>query len=421
VADAPEAILSERQRRWLDVLLPLATLAVALVVIDLLARLLAAFSDILLIFFLAWLLAFILSPLVTFLARIVPNLPRVVAVGAVYGALLAVLVALTLIIAATLARSVTALVTEIPAFQARLPETVASWQSAVDQIGLHVDLLALSRQLVAQVGNLATDVQGPLQALAFASVTIFGNTLFVIFLSLFIVAQRDSLEAFLIRLVPPAHAEEARLFETTVSRSFGGFLRGQAAIGALYGVWALLVHLVLGLAFAPASAAATALLMAIPFFGPYIAWAPPVLVALFSRPEALVPALVLMVIGWFIDQNIVVPRVMSGAVGVSPLVVLASVLIGAKVAGIPGVIFGLPVVGVISAFVSYYLDRSTLGPRSVAARAAQRVSAREGRPIRVPSPPSLTEVHARADLEGSPPATPRAGGSPRDRAPDEAS
>ena len=29
--------------------------------------------------------------------------------------------------------------------------------------------------------------------------------------------------------------------------------------------------------------------MAIPFFGPFVAWAPPVLVALLSKPEALLP------------------------------------------------------------------------------------------------------------------------------------
>ena len=402
MAETPEPVFTERERRWLDWLLPLATLAVALVAIDLLSKLLTSFSDILLIFFLAWLLAFILSPLVTFLERIVPNLPRVVAVGAVYGVLLAILIALTLVIAANLARSVAGLIVELPTFEARLPEILAFWQSAVDSLGLHLDLLGLSRQLIGQLGSFAVDVQGPLQGIAVASVGIFGNMVFVIFLSVFIVAQRDSLEAFLIRLIPPAYAEEARLFETSVSRSFGGFLRGQAAIGALYGAWALAVHIVLGLDFAPASAAASGALMAIPFFGPFVAWAPPVLVAVFAKPGVLLPTFALMGVGWFLVMNIATPKLMSGAVGVSPLVVLASVLIGAKVAGIPGIIFGLPVVAVVSAFFSYYLDRSALEPRTVAVRAAQRISAREGRPVRVPSPPSLTEVHARADLEAAP-------------------
>src|SRR5439155_10551213 len=181
---------------------------------------------------------------------------------------------------------------------------------------------------------------------------------------------------------------------------------GQAAIGALYGLWALGVHIVLGLDFAPASAAATGALMAIPFFGPMLAWAPVVLVAVFAKPGVVALAVVLMAVGWFLVMNIATPKLMSGAVGVSPLVVLASVLIGAKVAGIPGIIFGLPVAAVLSAFFSYYLDRSTLGPRTVAVRAAQRLSAREGRPVRVPSPPSLTEVHVRADLEDTPSGVP---------------
>ena len=402
MAEAPEAILTERQRRWLDVLLPLATLVVALVAIDLFSRLLASFADLLLIFFLAWLLAFILSPLVTFLERMVPNLPRVVAVGVVYGALLAMLVGLTLVVAANLASSVASLIAELPTLERRLPEIVAFWQSAIDGLGLHIDLLALSRQFIGQIGSFAVDIQGPLQGLAVASIGIFGNLMFVIFLSLFIVAERDSLEAFFIRLIPPAHADEARLFETSVSRSFGGFLRGQAAIGALYGLWALVVHLVLGLEFAPAAAAATTALMAIPFFGPMLSWVPTMLVAILARPDVFVQTAALMTVGWFLVMNIAVPKLMSGAVGVSPLVVLASVLVGAKVAGIPGIIFGLPVAAVLSAFFSYYLDRSAVGPRTVAARAAQRLSAREGRPVRVPSPPSLTEVHARADLEGTP-------------------
>jgi predicted PurR-regulated permease PerM len=420
VAETPEPVFTERERRWLDWLLPLATLAVALVAIDLISKLLTSFSDLLLIFFLAWLLAFILSPLVTFLERIVPNLPRAVAVAAVYGVLLAILIALTLVIAANLARSVANLITQLPTFEARLPEILAFWQSAVDGLGMHLDLVALARQLVGQLSSFAVDVQGPLQGIAVASVGIFGNMVFVIFLSLFIVAERDTLEAFLIRLIPPAYAEEARLFETSVSRSFGGFLRGQAAIGALYGVWALGVHIVLGLEFAPASAAATGALMAVPFFGPFLAWAPAVLVAVFAKPEVLLPTIALMGVGWFLVMNVATPRVMSGAVGVSPLVVLASVLIGAKVAGIPGIIFGLPFAAVLSAFFSYYLDRSALGPRTVAVRAAQRISAREGRPVRVPSPPSLTEVHARADLEAAPDEAAAAEAGPDDTGSDEA-
>ena len=124
--------------------------------------------------------------------------------------------------------------------------------------------------------------------------------------------------------------------------------------------------------------------MAIPFFGPFVAWAPPVVVALFFVPEALLPALILLMgIGWFVVMNILQPRLMQGAVGIHPIVVLGSVLIGLRIAGIPGAIFGIPIAAVLSAFFFQLLERGA-GDRSVAGRAAKRVGEREGRPVRKP-------------------------------------
>jgi hypothetical protein len=89
-------------------------------------------------------------------------------------------------------------------------------------------------------------------------------------------------------------------------------------------------------------------------------------------------------------MNIVQPRVMASAVGIHPVAVLVSVLIGLKVAGVAGAIFALPFAAVIAAFFHHFLDRSTAGPRDVTSRAARRVEEREGRHVRVPTPPPVT-------------------------------
>src|SRR5256885_13314125 len=89
--------LTERQRRWLDALLILATLAAAFVVIGFVQDLFFSFGDIVLVFFLAWLLAFILSPIVSALVRMVPRLPPVAAVVLVYAVLLGTLVVLAVL------------------------------------------------------------------------------------------------------------------------------------------------------------------------------------------------------------------------------------------------------------------------------------------------------------------------------------
>src|SRR6266498_3269017 len=112
------------------------------------------------------------------------------------------------------------------------------------------------------------------------------------------VVDRDQIVAFLFRLVPPNNVDDARLLQTSVSRSFGGFLRGQALMGVVYFLIALATDLLLGLPLAALSSVSAGILQAIPFFGPFVSWAPPVIVALVLQPGALLPTVVLMGIGW---------------------------------------------------------------------------------------------------------------------------
>ena len=62
-----------------------------------------------------------------------------------------------------------------------------------------------------------------------------------------------------------------------------------------------------------------------------------------------------MGVGWLIVMNVLQPRLMQEAVGIHPIVVLGSVLIGSKIAGITGAIFGIPIAAVLSAFFFHFL------------------------------------------------------------------
>jgi len=87
---------------------------------------------------------------------------------------------------------------------------------------------------------------------------------------------------------------------------------------------------------------------------------------------------------------------MASTVGIHPVVVLVSVLIGLRLQGFVGAIFAIPVAAVISAFFFHYLERSRGGPRDVTSRAARRLEEREGRPVRVPTPPAVSAPGAPA-------------------------
>jgi predicted PurR-regulated permease PerM len=379
--------LTTRKRRWVNALLVLGTIALGFVVVRFVADVFFFFGDIILVFFLAWLLAFILSPVVGRLLRTIPILSRVGAVVLVYSALLAGLIILVLLVADAMARSISDFIASVPSLRDDLPALLAPWQARLNELGLRqVDVVVQANSFVDNLNRYATELAGPLQSVAVASLGAMGNLLLVLILSLYIVIDSDRILSFLLRLVPPAYKEEARLLETSIAQSFGGFLRGQALLGLVYAGIAVLTSAVLGLAYLPVTSAAAGLLMGIPFFGPFVAWVPPVLVAIFTKPEATIPAIVIMGIGWIIVMNVLQPRLMEKAVGIHPIVVLGSVLVGSKVAGIPGAIFAIPIAAVISAFFFNYLGRvRNEGP--VTSRAARRLEVREGRRVRVPREP----------------------------------
>ncbi|CAN5727212.1 AI-2E family transporter [soil metagenome] len=384
-----EIQLPESERRWFHAALVLGTLVLAFVLLSQVAVLLVFFSDILLVVLLAWLLAFMIAPVVGAIMRAFPQAPRVGVVGAIYTALFLGLSWLTIVVAGSLAASIGNFVRELPGLQARLPELLEPVEGLLASLGFQIDIVTSARELLDNLGALGDDLVGPLTNLALAGLGIAANLLLVIFLSLFIVLDKDRIVAYLNRLVPPQHSETARLFETSVVSSFGGLIRGQAIQGLIYATVAVVTHLAFGLEFLPASAALVGVLQALPFFGPFLSWAPPVVVALLTKPEMVIPVLIVMGIGWFVVMNLVVPRLMAKTIGIHPVAVLIAVLVGLKVAGIAGAVFALPFAAIMAAFFHHFLARNANEPRDVASRAARRVGEREGRAVRVPKEPNV--------------------------------
>ncbi len=379
--------LSRRHARLLDLLLVLAVVGLGIVVVGMLGQIFFDFGDVILTFFLAWLLAFILSPIVRWIVEHIPRLPRVVAVVIVYLGIIVIATGLIVFIAQSLVKGISEFIVSVPRLIQDLPSILAPLQDWLRGLGFgQVDLNALASQVLKAISESASSVVGPLQSIAAASLGALGTTLIVVILSVYIVIDQEPIQEFFYRLAPPRQRDDIRHLEQSVAHSFGGFLRGQTVIGLAYAGVALVTSALLGLDFIAPTTAAAGVLMAIPFFGPFVAWAPPVIVAVFTHPGLIVPALAIMMVGWFSVMNILQPRLMSGAVGLHPIVVLASVLIGSKVAGVSGAIFGIPIAAVIASLFFHYLEIFG-SDRTVTARAARRLEGREGRRVRVPREP----------------------------------
>jgi predicted PurR-regulated permease PerM len=181
------------------------------------------------------------------------------------------------------------------------------------------------------------------------------------FFSVFVLAfywlvERASIKRVILRTVPVRHARNVNTVWMEVEEKLGGWVRGQLILMLAIGVMATIGYFFLGLPNPILLGVAAGLFEIIPMVGPFLAFAPAVLVAL----TAVDPTRGLAVAGYAlviqqIESNVLVPRVMGRTVGVSPLTVLLGILVGATLAGLPGAFLAVPVAGALQVILAHVL------------------------------------------------------------------
>lgn len=337
------------------------------------------FSDLILLFFLAWLLAFILLPLVRLLEAGL-GLPAVPAAIVVYLMLL-------FVIALSLFLVVPVLLAQMIQFGGLVPTYLSASPAALDALNLQleafglrdsVDTLGLVSRVGDQIQQLVSGViQGSVAILGGIASTIFAIVLTLV-VSFYFVVDSEHIRREVEGLVPVRFREEWHEFAEIINRTFGGFLRGTLIQAAIFGLGTGLIMWGFGLDFAVLGGITAGILMIIPFFGPALGMLLPILIGAFT-PLPLIDLLFLalaLVLLQIAVLNVLSPNIMGRSVRLHPLLVLLALLVGIKEAGLVGAIFGIPIVAVLWTTAVYLLRRRGYVPPEVDADPEANISNR---------------------------------------------
>jgi predicted PurR-regulated permease PerM len=365
---------------WFRALIILGVIAVGLYVAGELWTLAVHFGDIIILFFLAWLLAFILLPVVRFLADLLP-IGLAGAAAIVYIVLLVIVAAILILVVPLLIAQVSQLANQLPTIAAGLPGELKRVQQWLDARNITIDLGVITGPgLSQQAGQLGSRlVENTVTVASSIASGLFSLTIILI-LSFYFVVDGDRILHGLLSAVPEHYAEDARLFVVSIDRTFGGFLRGTAIQAALLGIGTGIIMAVFGLGYVLLVTIFAAIVMVIPFIGPVLAIILPILIALFSGLSAtqLLLFLVALVGLQVLVMNIIAPKVMAESVGLHPLLVFLALLVGIKQAGLAGAIFGVPIAAVVFTAVRIFLNRwSVIVPVETAPSAAEDTGDRQ--------------------------------------------
>jgi predicted PurR-regulated permease PerM len=175
---------------------------------------------------------------------------------------------------------------------------------------------------------------------------------------LLLLSLTDTTKGF-VALVPPASRERIEPVLIELRRIVAGYVRARLIVSAVVGVLATIglwaIHmpfwLVLGIIVGVANL--------VPMFGSFIGGVPVAVVALVTKPISfLLVALAVITVAHAVDGYILSPIILRETTKLHPVVILLSVLLGAELFGLWGILAAIPVAG-----VAYFMLREWVLPR----------------------------------------------------------
>ncbi|MDY3864596.1 MAG: AI-2E family transporter, partial [Eubacteriales bacterium] len=132
-----------------------------------------------------------------------------------------------------------------------------------------------------------------------------------------------------------------------VDRTFTDYISGRILDSVIVGVIVYVACLIMGIQDAALIAVVNGITNIIPYFGPYIGAIPSALLIFIDDPVKCVWFIIFILVLQQVDGNIICPKILSSAVGLSSFWVLFSTLLFGGLFGFVGLLVGVPVFVVI--------------------------------------------------------------------------
>lgn len=289
--------------------------------------------DIILLFFVAFILMSALSPLVERLRRL--GLPKILAVLLVFFLVLGVIISL-------ITAGLTPLLSQTSNLVQRLGETLNSLlqTNIIDHTVIQQEMSKFSAQLVGLTVDLFRNL------ISWVSVLV---------VTIYMLLDREQMEEYATSFFG-SRKEHIRRLLRKIEEKLGDWLRGQVVLSVAVGILVYIGLVLLGVEFALPLAIIAGLLEVVPVIGPIISAIPAILIGLTISPlfAALIGGLYLAV--QQIESHLIVPQLMRRAVGLNPLLVILAVSVGGRLLGIGGALLAVPIAVVIQLIIQEGLN-----------------------------------------------------------------
>jgi predicted PurR-regulated permease PerM len=295
-------------------------------------------------------IAYALTPLVSFFSRWIP---RTIAIAIAYVLGFAVILGLGALVVATAAAQVTTLVHHLPQYAKEAQRLEPQILRLLGPFGVtRAKFHTAESQLIAFLNGIGTTAAKDSLGIITGVVGTIVDVVLVLILSVYLTANGPSISARLRRETPGAQRYRTVLLIAIVNQVVGGYVRGTLTLAALIGTLVGVGLLVLHVQYAVLLGVLAFFMEFIPVIGVLISGAVSVLIALFQGWLLALIVLVYFVVVHVIEGDVVGPRIMGRAIGIHPATALIALVAGTELFGLWGALFGAPIAGLLQAIGS---------------------------------------------------------------------
>ena len=310
--------------------------------------------NVLLLLFVSILLASALEPMVGWL-RLRLRIGRVGTILIVYLTFFVVMLGLAFIVLPAAVNQGQRILTSLPA----TIDQVREWAS-------HLRPVALSRSITALLDSVGETFApapppGPAEVVKVGTAVAEGAVFLFTMLAVvfFWLIEHARLQRYTLAFLPATRRAGARRAWNEVETRLGMWVRGQLILMGSIGAAIASACALLGVPGALLLGLIAALAEAIPIVGPILGAVPAVLVAATVSPQLALVVAAICLVFQLIESNVLVPMVMRNTIGISPLLVLFSLLVGAAVGGLVGAFLAVPIAASVEIVLSRLQARET--------------------------------------------------------------
>ncbi len=303
---------------------------------------------VLLVFVLAVLFAYLISPVVDLVQRVAPRrLSRTWSLAIVYTLLIAALVTVGTLVGNRAAREASAFAERFPTLVSQVEASLESpsgpaWLQPVKQYALD-QIRERAQDFGQAVLPLVQQATSRLAALVGSVITI----VLIPILGFFFLKDGPELKRSIIRAAPEERRPVMEAILADVHVTLGQFIRALVILAVATFTFYSLFFLVIGMPYGVLLATLAAALEFIPVFGPLAASILVIIVAL-STGFGHALLIVGFLAGYRLFQDYILsPHLMSSGVALHPLLVIFGALAGEEIGGIPGMFLAIPVMATL--------------------------------------------------------------------------